>query len=103
LPPAPGSGLLRLLDSLIGLINDGSAQWPDWLPAAADVDTTKLMRQLRVAAAWAGRCSAGAFRSGDGETRTSVELEGQSGRAVLAILVDEAGETLRQADITLLS
>jgi CubicO group peptidase (beta-lactamase class C family) len=102
-PPAPGSGLLRLLDSLIGLINDGSALWPDWLAAATDVDTAQLMRQLRVAAAWAGRCSAGAFRSGDGETRTSVELEGQSGRAVLSIAVDVVGETLRQADITLLS
>jgi CubicO group peptidase (beta-lactamase class C family) len=103
-PPAPGSGLLRLLDSLIGLINDGSgAVWPDWLAAAADVDITQLMRQLRVAAAWAGRCSAGAFRAGDGEMRTSVELEGQSGRAILSLAVDEAGETLRQADITLLS
>ena len=51
MPPAPGSVLLRLLDALIGLLNDGSAsggpQWPDWLPVADDVDTTQLGRRLR--------------------------------------------------------
>jgi len=101
-PPAPGSSLLRLLDSLIGMINDGAPLWPDWLPVAADVDTAQLARRLRVAAAWAGRCTAGAFRGGDGESGTAVELEGQSGRVVLAVTVDETGEVLRQADVTLL-
>jgi len=103
-PPAPGSSLLRLLDSLIGMINEGAVQWPDWLPAAGDVDTAAVARRLRVAAAWAGRCSAGAFRAGDGEASTTVELEGQSGRVVLAISVDvdEGGDVLRQADIILL-
>ncbi len=101
-PPAPGSVLLRLLDALIGLLNDGSPQWPDWLPVADDVDTTQLARRLAVAAAWAGRCAAGAFRAGDGESSTTVELEGPLGRAVLAISVDEAAEVLRQAEVTLL-
>jgi CubicO group peptidase (beta-lactamase class C family) len=101
-PPAPGSPLVRLLDSLIGMINDGSALWPDWLPAAPDVDTALVARKLRVAAAWAGRCTASAFRAGDGEASTAVELEGQSGRLILSISVDEAGEVLRQAEITLL-
>jgi CubicO group peptidase (beta-lactamase class C family) len=101
-PPAPGSPLVRLLDSLIGMINDGSALWPGWLPAAPDLDTALVARKLRVAAAWAGRCTAGAFRAGDGEASTAVELEGQSGRLILSISVDEAGEVLRQAEITLL-
>ncbi len=101
-PPAPGSVLLRLLDALIGLLNDGSPQWPDWLPVADDVDTTQLARRLAVAAAWAGRCAAGAFRAGDGESSTTVELEGPLGRAVLAISVDEEAEVLRQAEVTLL-
>ena len=101
-PPAPGSSLLRMLDSLIGMINEGAAQWPDWLSAAGDVDTAAVARRLRVAAAWAGRCTAGAFRAGDGETSTTVELEGQSGRVLLAISVAEEGDLLRQADITLL-
>jgi CubicO group peptidase (beta-lactamase class C family) len=101
-PPAPGSALLRLLDSLIGMVNDGSALWPDWLPASADVNTALVARQLRVAAAWAGRCTAGAFRAGDGEASATVELEGQTGRVILAVSVDEAGEVLRQVDVTLL-
>jgi CubicO group peptidase (beta-lactamase class C family) len=101
-PPAPGSVLLRLLDALIGLLNDGSPQWPDWLPVSDEVDTTQLARRLRVASAWAGRCTAGAFRAGDGESSATVELEGPLGRAVLAISVDEQAELLRQAEVTLL-
>jgi CubicO group peptidase (beta-lactamase class C family) len=97
-PPAPGSALLRLLDSLIGMINEGSAEWP----VAADVDTALVTRQLRVAAAWAGRCTTGPFRAGDGESSSTVELEGPDGRVVLAVSVSEAGEVLRQADVTLL-
>jgi CubicO group peptidase (beta-lactamase class C family) len=101
-PPAPGSVLLRLLDSLIGLLNDAAPQWPDWLAVADDVDTADLARRLRVAAAWAGRCAAGAFRGGDGESSCAVELSGPDGRAVLAIWVDEEAELLRQAEVTLL-
>jgi CubicO group peptidase (beta-lactamase class C family) len=101
-PPAPGSVLLRMLDALIGIINDAPAQWPAWLPAAADVDTAQLARRLRLATAWAGRCTAGAFRSGDGESAATVELEGESGRAVLAVWVDPDTEALRQATVTLL-
>lgn len=100
-PPAQGSVLLRLLDALIGLLNDGSAQWPEWLPVAADLDTANLSRRLRVAAAWAGRCSVSLFRAGDGESATTAELAGPSGRVVLSIAVDESAEVLRQADITL--
>jgi len=101
-PPAPGSVLLRMLDALIGIINDAPAQWPAWLPAAADVDTAQLARRLRLATAWAGRVSAGAFRSGDGESAATVELEGEAGRAVLAVWVDPDTEALRQATVTLL-
>ena len=79
-PPAPGSVVLRMLDALIGIINDAPAQWPAWLPAAADVDTAQLARRLRLATAWAGRCSAGAFRSGDGESTATVELDGGPAR-----------------------
>jgi CubicO group peptidase (beta-lactamase class C family) len=101
-PPAPGSVVLRMLDALIGIINDAPAQWPGWLPAAADVDTAQLARRLRLASAWAGRCSAGTYRSGDGETAATVELDGESGKAVLAVSVDPDTEALRQATITLL-
>jgi CubicO group peptidase (beta-lactamase class C family) len=101
-PPAPGSVLLRMLDALIGVINDAPAQWPAWLPAADDVDTTALARRLRLARAWAGRCAAGAVQSGDGESAVRVELAGESGRAELAVSVDPGTEVLREATVTLL-
>jgi CubicO group peptidase (beta-lactamase class C family) len=100
-PPAPGSALLRLTDALIGMINDGQDAWPDWLPAAADVDTVWLARRLRLASAWAGRCTAGGYRSGDGEAAVAVELDGESGQVILTVAVDEDREVLRQADVTL--
>jgi hypothetical protein len=102
-PPAPGSGLLRVLDGVIGMINDGPAGgWPDWLPVAAGVDTGWLSRRLALAGAWAGRCAAGGVRAGDGESAVTVELDGPAGRAVLAVAVDETREVLRQAEVTLL-
>jgi CubicO group peptidase (beta-lactamase class C family) len=101
-PPAPGSALLRMLDAVIGIINDAPAEWPAWLPATADVDTAALARRLRLATAWAGRCTAGGYRAGDGETAATVELEGEAGRAVLAVAVDPGTESLRQATVTLL-
>jgi CubicO group peptidase (beta-lactamase class C family) len=101
-PPAPGSPLLRMLDALIGIINDAPAQWPAWLPAADDVDTVQLARRLRLASAWAGRCAAGGFRAGDGESAATVELEGESGQVVLAVGVEPDTEALRQATVTLL-
>jgi CubicO group peptidase (beta-lactamase class C family) len=102
-PPAPGSVLLRMLDALIGIINDAPAQWPAWLPVAGDVDTVQLARRLRLATAWAGRCAASGYRAGDGETAATVELAGESGRAVLAVAVDPDTEALRQASVTLLA
>ena len=102
IPPAPGSVLLRALDALVAVINDVSAPWPAGLPAAADVDTTQLARRLRLASAWAGRCTTGAYRSGDGDSAVTVELAGESGRAELAVSVDPRSEVLRQATVTLL-
>ncbi len=72
------------------------------LPAAADVDTAQLARRLRLVTAWAGRCTAGAYRSGDGESAVTVELAGESGHAVLAVGVDPGTGSLRQATVTLL-
>jgi hypothetical protein len=101
-PPAAGSVLARFLDGLIGMVNDAAAPWPDGLPVAPDVDPVQLARRLRLAAAWAGRCTAGAYRAGDGDSAVTVELDGESGRAVLAVAVDPDGEVLRQATVTLL-
>jgi CubicO group peptidase (beta-lactamase class C family) len=102
-PPAPGSVLLRMLDAVIALINDGlSGGWPDGLPVAAELDTGVLRRRLGLAAAWAGRCTAGGVRAGDGESAVTVELDGSVGRAVLSVAVDDSRDVLRQAEVTLL-
>lgn len=99
-PPAPDAALGRALESLISLLNEGAGDWPSALPVSGQVDTALLLRQLRLAGAWAGQCRPGAFRAGNGERSTTVELHGETARLVLAVVVDGAGH-LRQADITL--
>jgi CubicO group peptidase (beta-lactamase class C family) len=99
-PPAVGAPLGRVLASLISLLNDGASDWPSALPVSGPAPTGLLLRQFRMAGAWAGRCRQGAFRAGDGEQSTTVELDGETARLVLAVAVDAAGH-LRQADIML--
>jgi CubicO group peptidase (beta-lactamase class C family) len=100
-PPAPGSALSRLTGQVIALLNDGAASWPGALPAAAGLDTSSLIRRLRAAGAWAGRCTPGAFSAGDGATSVTVELDGESARLLLTVAVDAERGELRDADITL--
>jgi CubicO group peptidase (beta-lactamase class C family) len=99
-PPAPDAPLARVLDSLVSLLNSGARDWPRSLPVSGDVDTALLLRQFRMAGAWAGRCRPGVFRAGNGETSTTVELEGERARLVLAVVAGGAGQ-LRQAEIML--
>jgi CubicO group peptidase (beta-lactamase class C family) len=100
-PPAPGAPLGRALESLISLLNGGAPDWPSAIPVSGGVDTGMLLRQVRMAGAWAGRCRPGAFRAGNGERSTTVELDGETARLVLAVVIDADGH-LRQADITLI-
>jgi hypothetical protein len=100
-PPAPGAPLDRALESLISLLNDGALDWPSALPVSGPLDTAVVLRQFRMAAAWAGRCHRGAFRAGHGERSTTVELDGQTARLVLTVVIDAAGH-LQQADLTLI-
>jgi hypothetical protein len=99
-PPAPDAPLGRVLDSLVSLLNSGAREWPRALPVSSDVDTALLLRQLQMAGAWAGRCRLGVFRAGNGETSTTVELDGERARLVLAVVAGGAGQ-LRQAEIVL--
>src|SRR5215831_19028976 len=99
-PPAPDGPLAQVLDSLISLLNSGARDWPRALPVSGDVDTALLLRQFQMAGAWAGRCRQGVFRAGNGETSTTVELEGERARLVLAVVAGGAGQ-LRQAEIML--
>jgi hypothetical protein len=99
-PPVPDAPLGRALESLVSLLNSGARDWPRALPVSGDVDTALLLRQFRMAGAWAGRCRPGVFRAGNGEASTTVELDGEWARLVLAVVVGGAGQ-LRQAEIVL--
>lgn len=101
-PPAAGSVLQRVLETLTGLVNAGAAALPADLAVAADVNGGDAARRLRVAGAWTGPCAVAAFCAGDGESSTTAELAGESGRAELSITVDPAAGTLRQVSVVLL-
>jgi hypothetical protein len=100
-PPASDSALGQFVDQLVSLLNEGASQWPSSLPVSATLDTSLLIRKLRVAADWAGRCRRGAFRSGNGETSVALELDGDTARLLLAISSDPAQHLLQRVEITL--
>jgi serine-type D-Ala-D-Ala carboxypeptidase/endopeptidase len=102
-PPAWDSPLWRRTQALISLLNAGAPDWPADLPVAELLDTAVLVRRLRMAAAWAGQCRAGAFSNGDGSTSVTVELAGEHARLSLAVQLDQAQRVLRRVDIALLS
>lgn len=100
-PPAPGSLLARVLAALVTLLNENAPGWPAAAAAAASVDTGLLLRQFRMAAAWAGRCVPAALRAGNGETTATMELTGENADLVLSVAVDPAAGQLVQAELLL--
>jgi CubicO group peptidase (beta-lactamase class C family) len=100
-PPAAGSPLRAGLDRIVALLNDGAAEWPSSLPTVPALDTALLLRRLRTAAAWAGRCRVTGYRSGDGETFATVDLQGEFASLVLAVVIVRPAGELHQADIML--
>ncbi|MEP7024299.1 MAG: serine hydrolase domain-containing protein [Actinomycetota bacterium] len=100
-PPAPGGALAGLLCALVDLLNDGARDWPAGITVSAALDTGLLLRQLRMAAGWAGQCQPGAYCSGDGSASAAVELSGETGELVLSVTADPASGQLMQADILL--
>ncbi len=101
-PPAWDSPLWQRTQALISLLNAGAPDWPADLPVAELMDTAILVRRLRMAAAWAGQCQAGAFSNGDGSTSVTVELTGEHARLSLDVQLDQAQRVLRRVDIALL-
>jgi CubicO group peptidase (beta-lactamase class C family) len=101
IPPAAGSALHRILTAIISWLNSGSPSWPESVPVTSGADTTLLARRLRMAAAWTGAITPGAYRAGDGTASLTVELAGEHAAAILAISVDPASGALRTADVTL--
>jgi CubicO group peptidase (beta-lactamase class C family) len=100
-PPAPNSPLARALDAVVEWLNDPGQDWPSSLPVAASADAGLIARRLRMAAAWAGKCTLGAFQAGSGTASSTVELVGEHATITLSLLVNRATGELRQADVTL--
>jgi CubicO group peptidase (beta-lactamase class C family) len=101
IPPAEGSPLARTLDAVVAWLNSGLASWPESVPVASGTDVRLLTRRLRMAAAWTGVVTTGAYRAGDGAASVTVELAGEHAPALLALLVDPLTGTLRAAEPTL--
>jgi CubicO group peptidase (beta-lactamase class C family) len=106
IPPAEGSTLDRALRSLVGVLNSaGMPDWPSGLYATVNQD--EVLRQLRMASAWAGPCEIGpceigAYLAGDGASAVTVELTGPSGRVSLAVEIGGAAGLLHRAEVSLL-
>jgi CubicO group peptidase (beta-lactamase class C family) len=101
-PPASGSVLARALDTVTDWLNSGTADWPAALPVSPEADAGLTARRLRMAAAWAGQVTRGAYHAGDGTSSATVELVGQHATVALSLLVNPSTGALRQADVTLL-
>jgi CubicO group peptidase (beta-lactamase class C family) len=103
-PPAADSALWQQTQALIGLLNSslagGVPSWPAELPVSGLVDTGLLLRQLRMASAWAGPCRPGAFCGGNGQTSTVVQLDGEHAGLTLAVELEPGQRLLRRAEIT---
>jgi CubicO group peptidase (beta-lactamase class C family) len=100
-PPAAGSPLRAALDRIVALLNEGAEEWPASLASAPSLDTALLLRRLRTAAAWAGRCRLTGYRAGNGETSATADLQGEFAALVLTVVVLRPGGELDQADIAL--
>jgi len=98
-PPAPGGPLSTLAGALVSLLNGGAQEWPAGVTAAPDVDTGLLLRQLRMAAAWAGPCQLTGYTAGDGAASVTAELAGATGTLSLSVTADPATGVLLQAEI----
>jgi hypothetical protein len=96
-PPEPGSPLARTLTALLGALAADPPQWPDGVTATGGASTDEVLRQLRMARAWAGPCVLDSYLAGNGATSTTVRLTGATGRVELALEVSETGQVARAA------
>jgi CubicO group peptidase (beta-lactamase class C family) len=94
-PPEPASPLARTLLALLAVLSADRAEWPGGVTVAAGLDASEVLRQLRVAHAWAGACSLDSYLAGNGSTAATVRLTGATGSVELALEVTESGELVR--------
>ena len=101
-PAVPGSPLGRTLAALTALLGTGT--WPDDLPEVIAVTgglrPGEVLRQLRMAHAWAGACVLDSYLAGNGSTTGTVRFLGATGSVELALEVTDSGQLVR-AEISL--
>jgi CubicO group peptidase (beta-lactamase class C family) len=96
-PPEPGSALARTLAVLLDVLGNERADWPDGVLVAGGLRAGEVLRQLRMARAWAGSCVVDGYLAGNGSTATTVRLTGATGTVELGLEVSQAGELVRAA------
>jgi hypothetical protein len=101
IPPARDSVLGRALEAVTEWLNGGAAAWPESVPVAPEADAGLIERRLRMAAAWAGPVTQGAYQAGDGVASVTAELVGEHATVTLSLLVNAATGELRRADAAL--
>jgi CubicO group peptidase (beta-lactamase class C family) len=98
-PPAAGSPLRETLDAVLSWMNGTERGWPAAIGVVGTVDAGLLARRLRMAAVWAGACRVAAFRAGDGSASAAVEVAGEHGTLILALVIDPGSGLLHLADV----
>jgi Beta-lactamase len=97
MPPEPGSPLARTLMALLGVLGADQAEWPNGVTVAAGLRADEVLRQLRIAHAWAGASVLDSYLAGNGSTAATVRLTGATGSIELALEVTESGQLVRTA------
>ena len=95
IPPDPVSTLGRALAAVVGLVTAGAAEWPAGVATGGGLRADDVLRQLRVAAAWAGPVELDSYLAGNGTSGTTVRLTGATGRVELTLDVRDSGELVR--------
>jgi len=94
-PPDPISPLGRTLAAVVGLITADAAEWPAGVATGGGLRTDDVLRQLRMASAWAGPVELDSYLAGNGTTGTTVRLIGAAGHVELTLDVGGSGELVR--------
>lgn len=95
-PPAPHR---RIAERLAGLLGDLDVRWPADLPSAVTLDVASVSRELRAAAAWAGRCRVTQVVACDGHGEVTFRLDGERCALHLTLTADEVTGTVSAVSI----
>ena len=74
--------------------------WPGDLAAAPELDVTTLERSLRAAVPRFGQLRLGLPTAGDGSTTATFDVDGDDGRAELAITIDAGTGAVTAASLS---